>query len=192
MDVGIFGGSFNPPHLAHLIVAESVREQFGLREVWWMPSARPPHKEAAALASAAHRLAMTRRATEGNPAFRVSELEIERAGLSYTVNTIAALQQAHPATDFALLIGGDSLAAFGTWHRPGEIARRVPLLVYRRPGTRAAPPERFAERVHFAQAPLLEISGTEIRQRCRQGRSVRYLVPERVRAYIEKHTLYAS
>ncbi len=191
MDVGIFGGSFNPPHVAHLVVAESVREQFGLREVWWMVSSSPPHKEAEALAPTAHRLAMTRRATEGNPAFRVSELETERAGPSYTVDTLRALQDAHPETDFALIIGSDSLRSFGSWRRPDEIVRRAPLLVYKRPGALVSAPPRFAKRIYYAQAPLLEVSGTEIRTRCRQGRSVRYLVPEAVRAYIRTHALYA-
>lgn len=193
MEVGIFGGSFNPPHVAHLIVADLVRDQFGLGSIWWMPSAQPPHKAPEGLAAARHRLAMTRLAVEDNPAFCVSDAEIRRGGTSYTVDTIRALQEAHPETAFALVIGSDSLHSFDQWHRPDEIAERVPLIVYRRPGagsSSAAAAERFAHRVHYADAPLLEISGTAIRARRRRGRSVRYLTPPAVAAYMEEHGLY--
>ena len=191
MHVGLFGGSFNPPHLAHLIVAETVREQFGLDAIWWMTAYQPPHKTSEALASATHRLAMTQAAVADNPAFEVSPLEIQREGTSYTVDTIRSLQAEHPDHTFFLLIGGDSWQGFSAWHQPEEIIARVPLIVYRRSGTTPVDVEPpFAERVHFADAPLLEISGTDIRQRLRDGRSIRYLVPDAVRAYIDQHKLY--
>lgn len=191
MRVGIFGGSFNPPHTAHLIVAEWVRDAEGLDRVLWMPAARPPHKPDAALVSAGHRLAMTRLATRDHPAFAVSDLEIRRGGVSYTLDTVRALQSAHPADTFALILGGDSLRDFASWHRPDEIIARVPLVVYDRPGAdRSHVPERFLERTRFVDAPLLEISGTTIRARRRAGRSIRYLVPDAVRTYIETHGLY--
>ncbi|WP_456430011.1 nicotinate (nicotinamide) nucleotide adenylyltransferase [Rhodocaloribacter sp.] len=193
MRVGIFGGSFNPPHTAHLIVAEWVREAEAFDRVLWMPAARPPHKPGAALVSAAHRLAMTRLATRDHPAFAVSDLEIRRGGVSYTIDTVRALQSAHPADTFALILGGDSLRDFESWRRPDEIIARVPLVVYDRPGAdRSGVPERFLERTRFVKAPLLEISGTTIRARRRAGRSIRYLVPDSVRAYIETHGLYRS
>lgn len=193
MEIGLFGGSFNPPHIAHLIVAEAVREQFGLRKVWWMPGHTPPHKSGASLAAPRHRLAMTRRATASNPAFETSDLEIRRGGASYTVETLRVLQERHPGTDFALMVGGDSLGSFATWRGPEEIVRRVPLLAYRRPGTDAPDlPPRFARRVRFADAPLLDVSGTVIRAHLRRGRSIRYLVPEAVRAYIEAQGLYRA
>ncbi len=193
MDIGIFGGSFNPPHAAHLIVAETVRDQFGLEAVWWIPSARPPHKPAGELASAAHRLRMTELATASNPAFRVLDAEIRRRGPSYTLDTLRALQEKHPGTAFALIIGSDSLRSFGTWHRPEAIIERVPLIVYKRPGaTVSVVAPRFANHVRFADAPLMEVSGTEIRARRRTGRSIRYLVPEAVRTYIDEHALYAG
>ncbi|ARA93042.1 nicotinate-nicotinamide nucleotide adenylyltransferase [Rhodothermaceae bacterium RA] len=191
MQVGLYGGSFNPPHLAHLIIAEHVREQFGLDAVWWVPSFQPPHKERGALVAPVHRLAMTRLATAGHPAFRVSDLEIRRGGVSYTVETLRVLQEAHPNVAFSLVIGGDSLRDFDTWHRPDEIVERVPLLVYRRPGVETGVLDpAVAARVQFTRAPLIEISGTDIRRRCREGRSIRYLVPEPVRHYIEEHGLY--
>lgn len=196
MDVGLFGGSFNPPHVAHQIIAETVREQFALDAVWWMPASVPPHKEAGAVAPARHRLEMVRRATASNPAFRVSSEEIERGGSSYTVETLRVLQERHPDTRFALILGGDSLANFPEWRAPGEIARRANLLVYRRPGSpkdgTGDLPDEVAQRVRFAEAPRLGIAGTDLRERRRQGRSLRYLVPDAVREYITQHDLYAQ
>ena len=121
MQVGIFGGTFNPPHLAHLIIAETVREQFTLEQVLWMPSRQPPHKTAQAMVAPEHRLAMTRLAVEGNPTFTVSELEMQRDGPSYTIDTIERLQNQLPDMSFALIIGGDSLRGLDTWHRPEAI-----------------------------------------------------------------------
>lgn len=191
MDIGLFGGSFNPPHVAHLIVAEVARDQFGFDEVWWIPNATPPHKPDDELAEVNHRLEMTQRAVADNPAFRVCDIEVERSGVSYTVETVRVLQDRRPDTDFALLIGSDSLDHFAEWHKPDEIAERVPLVVYKRPGVIDAVPEsRFANQVRFVSAPVMEVSGTEIRSRCSAGRSIRYLVPESVRAYIEEHELY--
>lgn len=191
MDVGLFGGSFNPPHVAHLIVAEVVRDQFGLEEVWWVPNATPPHKSGEELVAVEHRVAMTRRVVEDNPGFRLCEVEVLREGVSYTVDTLRTLQEQSPDTNFALLLGSDSLDYFQEWHRPDEIAERVPLIVYKRPGAIESVAEpRFANRVRYAAAPVMEISGTEIRARRRAGRSIRYLVPEPVRAYIEDNDLY--
>ncbi len=193
MDIGLFGGSFNPPHIAHLIVAEVVRDQFGLEEVWWIPNATPPHKPDDELVAVKHRLAMTERTVEANPDFRVCDVEVEREGVSYTVETLRVLQDQHPDTDFALILGSDSLDHFADWHRPDEIAERVPLIVYKRPGAiESVADPRFANHVRYAAAPVMEISGTEVRARRRAGRSIRYLVPEAVRSYIETHDLYSA
>ena len=191
MTVGLFGGSFNPPHVAHLVVAEVVRDQFGLDEVWWIPNATPPHKPNDELAAVQHRLAMTERTVEGNPAFRVCGVEVERDGVSYTVETLRVLQDQHPDTDFALILGSDSLDHFADWHRPDEIAERVPFIVYKRPGAiESVADPRFVNDVRYAAAPVMEISGTEVRARRRAGRSIRYLVPEAVRADSDTHDLY--
>jgi len=193
MTVGLFGGSFNPPHLAHLIVAETMREQFLLDQIWWIPASTPPHKTEAALAEPVHRFAMTRRATQDHPAFAVSDVEVQRAGTSYTVDTVRMLQATYPDHTFSLLLGGDAVRGFGAWRQPEEIAARVPLLVYHRPGIALLDVPAFLEgRVRVAEAPLLSISGTDIRARVRAGRSIRYLVPDAVRTYIEAHGLYRS
>ncbi len=191
--IGIFGGSFNPPHLAHLIVAELVREQFDLERVLWLPNHQSPLKKPEDMASPAHRVAMTRLALAGNDGFSLSEVEIRRAGVSYTVETLRTLQDADPNVDFRLIIGSDSLAEFDSWREPREILRRVRLIVFPRPGSeRARPASALEGRIDWARAPLLEISGTVIRNRIREGKSIRYLVPDAVRAYILEYGLYGS
>ncbi len=190
MRVGLFGGSFNPPHAGHLIIAEAIRDQFALDRVMWMPGFRVPHKDARGMASAEDRLKMVRLATEGNPAFLVSDLEIRRGGVSYTVDTIRHLQDEAPGDEFSLAIGGDSYRQLPSWREPEEIARRVDLIVYGR--GKDGPPEAlpFPVRAQFAAAPLLGISSTDIRARRASKRSVRYLVPEPVRLFIEAQGLY--
>jgi nicotinate-nucleotide adenylyltransferase len=193
MKVGLFGGSFNPPHVAHLIVAETVREQFAFNQILWMPALIPPHKRESRLASAEHRLEMTRLATASNPAFAVSDLELRRSGLSYTADTIRTLQETNPSIAYSLIVGGDSFRGFTSWYRPQEILERVPLIVYERGEDAQTEIEAsFGGRVCFAAAPLLAISSTDIRERCATGHSIRYLVPEPVREYIEAHGLYGA
>lgn len=192
--IGLFGGAFDPPHLGHLVVAETLREALGLTRVVWMPTARPPHKDARAITPFAHRLEMVRRAIAGNPAFEASDLEALRLAAtgqpSYTVETLRALHALHPGTRWALLMGEDQYAAFGTWRAPEEIARLADLVVYRRTG--AAPiadlQARFPARV--AEAGRVDVSSSELRARVREGRSLRYLVAEAVCAYVAEQGLY--
>ncbi|MEX0822139.1 MAG: nicotinate-nucleotide adenylyltransferase [Rhodothermales bacterium] len=189
--VGIFGGSFNPPHVAHLIVAEIVREQFTLDHILWIPNYRSPLKDEAGLVDATDRLAMTRIATEANDAFSVSNIEVKRAGASYTIDTVRALQDQRPETIFHLMIGSDSLADIDRWHEPRRLLERVPFIVYPRPGDEdVEAPNDMRERISFADAPLLDLSSTGIRERIRTGRSIRYMVPEGVRDYVDTHRLY--
>ncbi len=193
MRIALFGGSFNPPHIAHLVVAEVARDQFGFDAVWWIPNATPPHKSDDQLAPASDRLAMTRAAIEGHDGFALCGIEIERPGVSYTVDTVRTLCDQHPDVDFALLIGSDSLDTFHTWREPDAIASMADLVVYKRPGGLsdvAAP--RFANQARYVAAPMLEVSSTEVRQRCREGRSIRYMVPAAVQTYIHTHGLYAA
>jgi nicotinate-nucleotide adenylyltransferase len=172
--------------VAHLAVAEVCAEAAALDRVLWIPAATPPHKQGdAALASAAHRLAMVRLATSDNARFEVSDIEIARAGVSYTVDTLRALRVERPGDSFRLLVGGDSLAAFGRWREPEAIAEMAPLLVYARPGAEVAAPQAT-----LVEGPPLDLSSTVLRARVAAGRSVRYLVPDAVRAYIEAHGLY--
>ncbi len=190
MRVGILGGTFNPPHIAHLIIAETIRVARSLDQIRWIPAGSPPHKSTDTTAE--HRLAMTRLAIAGNPGFVVSDLEIARGGASYTIDTVEALQETEPDVDFSLLIGSDSLADLLTWRRPDDIVARVPLIVYPRPGAEPNPEAatRYAGRISYAEAPLIDLSSQSIRHRVRQGLSVRYLVPDAVNAYIAEHDLY--
>lgn len=191
--IGIFGGSFNPPHLAHLIVAELVRDQFDLDRILWLPNFQSPLKHAEEVVPPTHRLAMTRLAVKGNDAFRLSEMEIRRGGVSYTIDSLRSLQDADPDVDYSFIIGSDGLAHFESWREPQEILQRVRLIVFPRPGTeRVSPPTGFEGRIDFADAPLLEISGTVLRERIRSGKSFRYLVHDSVHAYILENALYGA
>jgi nicotinate-nucleotide adenylyltransferase len=180
--------------VAHLAVAEAAAEAAGLDRVVWMPAATPPHKQGTdSLAPADHRLAMTRLAVQGNDRFAVSDLELRRGAVSYTVDTLRQLRAEHPGTELLLLLGGDSLAGLPTWREPEAILSLARLLVYRRPGSEeGAVPAEILARTTFVDAPSIELSGTAIRARLAAGKTVRYLVPDAVRAYIEAHGLYRT
>ena len=151
--LGIFGGTFDPPHVGHLALAEWAREELKLDRVLFVPAGTPPHKRAAR-AGAAHRLAMTRRAVRGNAAFVVSTVETRRVGPSYTADTVAALAKAHPGSEIWLLMGADMYATFDSWVRPGEIASMATLAVALRPGASAPRASRgcFSSRARIGRA----------------------------------------
>lgn len=199
--VSIFGGSFNPPHLAHTRIAESAADQYQLDEVCWIPAGDPPHKTIRDI-SAVDRLAMTRLATGNNSRFSVSSIEIERDGPSYTVDTLLALQEQWEGTQFFLLIGQDSLAAFSTWKNPALIVELAELIVYPRfdfasdtsvlEEKEIGTPASGAPRWLALEGDLLPISSSDIRNRVRRGQSIAHLVEEKVGSYIESHRLYLS
>lgn len=195
--IGIFGGSFNPPHLGHLILAEAARAALGLSQLLWLPAAQPPHKQGQPIAPTHHRVAMTGLAIASNPAFELCLLDAERQGPTYTVETMRHLQaQAGEAVDFFFLIGMDSLVDLPTWHQAAELVKRVHFGVAARPGFRVdwatlAPRlPGLRERVHEVPVPLIGISSTMIRERVRQGETIRYLLPGPVAEYILEHELY--
>ncbi len=200
--IGILGGSFNPLHLAHLIVAERVRGERGLDRVLFIPAAQPPHKPRQCLAPAADRLKMVRLAIRDNPAFTVDPLELEREGPSYTLTTVRELQQRLGARDrLCLLLGADSVLDLENWWRADELAHAVDIVAFNRPGHPLDGEweelgrrfgRHWAERLRRSrvQVPQLDISATEIRERVRRGLSIRYLVPEPVRCHIEEQGLY--
>ncbi|OZC02148.1 nicotinate-nucleotide adenylyltransferase [Rubricoccus marinus] len=192
MRLGFFGGSFNPPHIGHLAVAEACREGAALDRVTWIPTATSPHKQGRTdVASGAERLALVRAAIDGNEAFSASGVEVEREGVSYTVDTLRALRQRHRDDELFWIVGGDSLASFATWREPREILRLATLVAYPRPGADlGAVPGWVMARTVLVEAPRLEISSTEIRRRLGAGTSVRYLVPDAVREAIRQRQLY--
>ena len=191
--IGLFGGTFDPPHFGHLALAEWAREQLRLDRVLFVPAGAPPHKRARRLSSVAARVAMTRLALRGNPAFRLSQLEVRRRGPSFTVDTLRAVRAGHPGAEVFLLMGEDSLDDFRTWHEPAAIRGLARLAVARRPGGRRRTPARgIARGLIWLDNPGLELSSSAIRARARAGRSVRYLVPDAVARYLARHRLYRS
>ena len=195
--LGIFGGTFDPPHTGHLILAETAADDLALDRVLFVPAADPPHKAASDVrAPAAHRAAMVERAIAGNPRFALSRVDLDRPGPHYTVDMLHLLRREHPDAALYFLIGGDSLRDLPTWSRPAELITLATLAVMRRPGY--APDldalERqipgLAERVCWIDAPLIELSRDGDR-RADRGRAQRALPPSRrVCAYVEEHHLY--
>lgn len=195
MKVGIMGGTFDPVHLGHLIAAEQAREAAGLDEVWFMPSNVPPHKKNAPGASPEERLEMVRLAVEDHPAFRATDIELTKGGTSYTVETVELLTERHPGIDFVYIIGADMVMYLPKWYRIDDIVRRISFIGLQRAGfTLEAEglPAHIRRSVSFAPMPEIAISSTDIRRRRRTGETIRYLVPEPVRVFIEGKKLYEA
>jgi nicotinate-nucleotide adenylyltransferase len=188
--VGLFGGTFDPPHAGHLALAECARDRLRLDEVRFVPVGEPPHKQRRDLSPAANRLAMTRLAVRGVPRFEVSTIETRRRGPSFTVDTLRRLAAERPRAQLFLLIGADSLDDLARWRDPEEIRRLATLVVARRPGATSRPGR--GRKVTWLDCPEFDVSSSEIRRRVRTRRSIRFLVPEPVRAYIERHGLYRA
>ena len=188
--VGVLGGSFDPVHIGHLILAQEALHRLRLDELLLMPARRPAHKLRRSLAPAAHRIAMLRLAARGRPGLRVSRIEVDRPGVSYTAPTLEALARGGDATWF-LLMGEDNLAEFHTWRDPARILRLARLAVVPREGERIARiPAALRRRVVSVPMPRIGISSTEIRRRARRGLPLRDWVPEAVLAYMKRHGLY--
>lgn len=222
--VGVFGGSFNPIHFGHLLVADEICETLDLDRLLFVPAAEPPHKPASELAPAHHRFQMTALAVREHPRFEVSDVELQRAGPSYTVQTLQALRS---LGDLHLLIGSETFLDLLNWREPWQVARLARLVVVPRDSTSFEPDGPAAQKVlkelglpgfiHVAgdgsrhqleappttaatmpRAPLLvraaslPISGSDLRRRAREGRSLAYRMPESVAAYIREHRLYGG
>ena len=195
--IGVFGGTFDPPHAGHLWLATLAADTLGLDRVLWMPAAEPPHKRDGIRTQVADRLLMTRLAIGENPAFELCALETERPGPSYTVDSVAELNDRYPDASLYLVMAADSLAQIDTWRRPDELLEQIEWAVGPRPA--AAPPhrswieERFgarASRIHLLDGPSLDLSSTEIRRRVAAGQAIRYLVPRDVERLIAERGLY--
>jgi len=194
--VGLLGGTFDPVHHGHLSIAEDARESLGLERVLWIPTSSPPHKPGRPVTPAADRLAMVQLAVAGNPAFELCDIEVRRGGPSYTVDTLAQLA-ALGIRDPWFILSAEALAGLPEWQEPERVLELARLAVVPRDGFETLDPAwvagRFpaqADRVTFLGGPLLPISGSVVRRRAAAGRSVRYLVPQAVAAYIADHRLY--
>ncbi len=191
MKLGIFGGTFNPPHIGHLIVAECVCDQLQLDRTLFIPSATPPNKRDGSVAPGNERLVMTKMAIDGNQSFEASDIELTRGGVSYSVDTLSALAEMYPKAHLMLIIGADNLIEFETWKSPEKILSKADLVVVTRPGFDAqAQGGEFGKRATFVKVPQIGISGTDIRRRIKMGKSIRYLVPRPVEEYIVRSGLY--
>lgn len=198
--IGIIGGSFDPLHMGHLIIAQDAAEHLGLSEVVLVPAAFPPHKQHVRQADAEHRLNMLNLAVEADARFSVSDIEIQREGLSYSVDTVKALTAIHHDADLFLIIGSDTLVELHTWHRIDELLQMCEVATVLRPGIDSL--DEIGQRMQVAErhrAKLMDcvisahrigISSTEIRRRIAEGRGIRYLVPPEVETYIYKQGLY--
>ena len=194
MNIGILGGTFDPVHVAHLVLAEQARDQLALDQVLFIPAGDPWRKGYRAITPAEHRLAMLRLAIEGNDAFAISDVELRREGPTYTADTLEALAGERLDDAFWFILGADALADLPNWREPERIVKHAMLAVAPRDVLEVNAAElnipALAGRLQLFDCPRLAISSTEIRERVAVGRSIRYLVPERVERYISEHALY--
>ena len=212
MYIGIYGGTFNPIHFGHLRAAEEICQRFKMKEVIFVPSADPPHKESKDIVQPIHRLKMTNLAVTGNPKFSVSDVEIQRRGKSYSIDTVQELKKLRPDDDLAFIMGIDAFLEIHTWHKYEEIFAECDFIVTSRPGAakksfQQAIPERLrnsfkrkrsgrelthssGRRLVFTDVTDLNIAASQIRKMICNGLSIRYLLPRRVMEYILEHQLY--
>lgn len=202
MRLGLFGGTFDPVHYGHLLLAECCREQCRLSAVWFLPAAVPPHKRNRQLTPVAARIEMLELAIAGHPAFSVSRYEADHGGINYTVDTLAHFRRQDPEGELFFLLGADMLHDLPGWREPARVCQLATAVVVRRSGTgpvdfdslsQVVSPEAVERiRRHQVEMPEIGISSTELRRRVRAGLSIRYLAPRAVEKYIETHGLYAA
>jgi nicotinate-nucleotide adenylyltransferase len=206
MRLGIFGGTFDPVHYGHLILAECCREQLALDQVWFLPAAVPPHKQQRELTPGEARAEMIELAIAGHPAMALCRHEIDRGGVNYTVDTLEHFHKEHAAAELMFLMGADSLRDLPNWKEPARLCALATPVVVRRGGepddpvadernaeglARLLPPERLdAIRAHRVEMPRIELSSSDLRRRVAAGQSIRYRTPRAVEKYIETHALY--
>ena len=198
MRVGILGGAFNPPHIGHVVCAQEALVQLELDRVVFMPVGVAPHREIEHDPGAEARLEMAELAVAGDDRFEVSRMEVDKDAPAYTSETLAALRDETPDDELFLILGGDQAASLGRWHEPEQVLERATVAVFERgswgrnaiiitigrlPG---------AERVRYLDMPLIQVSSSQVRRRVREGRPIRYLVPDKVASYIEENGLYRT
>jgi len=195
--LGIMGGTFDPIHVGHLAIAEEAREALALDAVLFVPAGQPPHKPAGSVTPVGHRVAMVEIAIADNPAFELSTVEIEREGPSYTVDTVEALARSNPGSRLHLILSAETFAELPSWHEPERLFEAARMAVVPREGYPAPDPAWLArtfpgreDHVEYLGGPRLGLSSTALRARVAAGRSIRYLVPSAVEAYIADHHLY--
>lgn len=200
MRIGIFGGTFDPVHIGHLIMAEQAREQANLDQVWFIPSFKPPHKQEQEITPFERRVDMLGFALAGQESkFRIDTIEQQRPGLSFTTDTLAALNERDPGNDWFLLLGADCLPDLPKWHQPTTLLKQATLLTVARPGHAVLNADQLAVllqlpaseiRMQAIDVPLVDISSRDLRQRVKQGKTITFQVPRATEAYIRERKLY--
>jgi nicotinate-nucleotide adenylyltransferase len=194
--IGVFGGTFDPPHWGHLFIAQYAAEALNFERVIWLPSYISPFKQAEKRATGSrHRLAMLQLALADNPLFQIDDFEIQERGISYTAISLDYLRQRFPAASLHLLIGEDNAASFHAWQAPEQILKAANVVVYGRRRERLEANKinrQYLSQMQFIEAPLIEISSSLVRERLLAGKSVRYFIPAAVAAYISRNELYSA
>ncbi|HVP35612.1 MAG TPA: nicotinate-nucleotide adenylyltransferase [Terriglobales bacterium] len=191
--LGILGGTFDPIHCGHLILAEQLKEKLKLQKVIFVPSANPPHKENNPISSAKDRLKMVKIAIRDNPDFLVSDLELKRGGKSYTIDTLTLFRKLYKESKLFFLLGSDAIDELPTWKKPEQIFRKVKVAIALRPRFDNLDPEnRFVKKSLVVPINGLDISSSQIREKVRKRKSLKYLVPMEVEKFIRSHKLYRS
>ena len=185
--IGLFGGTFDPPHIGHLILAEEARAKAVLDEVWFLPTYIPPHKNRV-VSDPHHRIEMVKRAIASNPSFSLSLIEHERKGLSYTIDTVEALKEEYPDVAFFFLLGGDMVNDLPNWYRVQDLIKKVTFVAFERSGYPLDPISHLD--IVYAQMPTIDISSTVLREKIKRNEPIRYYLPESVKDYIEETGLY--
>lgn len=199
MRIGIFGGTFDPPHIGHLILGAEAFDQLDLDRLAWVLTQDPPHKLARSKSKIEIRLEMLKLAISDNPAFEISRVDIDRPGPHFSIDTVRLIAEQYPDAEYYFLIGGDSLHDLPLWHKPFDLLRSITSLgVMRRPGDEVNIEELekkipgIGEKIIYIDAPLLEIASNEIRERIISGRHFRYFLPGRVFKYIQEKNIYRN
>jgi len=203
MKIGIFGGTFNPIHIGHLTIAEHACDELGLNRLLIVPAAIPPHKQGEKIVDAGHRFEMVKLATRENPKFEVSDIELKRQGVSYSVETLRIIQaKVKVLAEYDFIVGSDMVGELDTWKEIDNLIEMCTFVVAVRPGFKKKNwkqmgvnlPESIRDKVlqHTLENPMVEVSSTDIRRRVREGRSIRHMVPKAVEEYIIRQGLYKN
>lgn len=192
--IGLMGGTFDPIHHGHLLAAEEVRHALGLDKVLFVPAGNPWQKDGTAVTPGEQRLEMTKLATDDNPSFDVSRVELDREGPTYTIDTLRAVREQQPDDELFFITGADAISQILTWKDPSEVLDLATFVAVTRPGHRLDDQRWMGadDRVVVLEIPALAISSTDVRRRVAEGRPIRYLVPDVVAGYIEDHGLYRA
>lgn len=188
--LGVMGGTFDPIHIGHLLAASEAADQVGLDEVLFVPTGQSWQKSDRNITSSDHRVAMTALAIEDDDRFTLSLMEVQRSGPSYTIDTVNELKRVEPATDIYVIVGADAIRTISTWHQSQALINDVHFIVMARAGHGISVDEIPVKHSIVIEMPQVEISSSDIRERVRSGRSIKYLVPDNVASYIAKHHLY--